>query len=80
MDNKNVEIHDDEINVKDIMGQIRENIRRRQTAEKVSADPDSLISPSPYSEDTSENNKMIFRDRTFINSNWDIHNNSYFIS
>ena len=77
---RKIEIDDNGINVEEIMGQIRENIRRRQTVGELSPDHNSLISPLPCNEENSEVNKLTHRDLTYINSNWDIHNNSYFIS
>jgi len=80
MDDNTIEIHDDEINVKEIMAKIRENIRRRQAAGELPPDPDSAIeSPSKYCP-AGESDEAIGRDLSNINANWDIHNNSYFIS
>jgi len=79
MDENPLEIRDDEINVEEIMAKIRENIRRRQAAGELPPDPDSVIgSPSNCHGDESED--AIQGDLSYINSNWDIHNNSYFIS
>jgi SAM-dependent methyltransferase len=80
MDDNTIEIRDDKINVEEIMAKIRENIRRRQAAGKLPGDPDSVIeSPSKYCP-AGESDYTIQRDLSYINANWDIHNNSYFIS
>ncbi len=89
------EIHDDEINVEEIMQKIRENIKRRkesgaypdvephifdQTEEQV-----SLCRQTKQVADIKKSDLFICedgmkRDLDYINSNWDIQNNSYFIS
>ncbi|AAM04599.1 conserved hypothetical protein [Methanosarcina acetivorans C2A] len=75
----NTEINEDEINVEKIMEKIRENIRKQKGAgifpEKIHGDlqQGSLLEVTP-----GESN--IQRDLDYINSNWDIQNNSYFIS
>ncbi len=80
MDDSFIEIRNNEINVEEIMQKIRENIRRRQIAGEVPPDPDSVIaSPSRISPKI-ELDDSIQGDLSFINANWDIHNNSYFIS
>ena len=71
------EIHDDEINVEEIMQKIRDNIRRRKEAGLLPPDPDAMpaqsdplpSSPSEYS-----------RDLSYLSGNWDIQNRGYFIS
>jgi len=80
MDNNIIEIRDDEINVEEIMKKIRENIQRRQAAGELPSDPDLLIGSASKSYLTGESNEAIQRDFSYINSNWDIHNNNYFIS
>ena len=57
------------VDVVKIMEKVRENIRRRN--EISGADLRETGSDSPHDLD---------RDRSYINSNWDIHNNSYYIS
>jgi O-antigen chain-terminating methyltransferase len=79
MDNNTIEIRDDEINVEEIMEKIRANIRRQQAAGELSRDPDSLISPLPCGGNGLEDNESIQSDLSYIRSNGDIHNNSYFI-
>jgi 2-polyprenyl-3-methyl-5-hydroxy-6-metoxy-1,4-benzoquinol methylase len=79
------EIHDDEINVEEIMQKIRENIKRRK---ETSAYPD--VEPQIFSRQTeqvADNNNDLFiwademkRDLDYVNSNWDIQNNRYSIS
>ena len=74
------EIDDDEIEVEDIMRKIKDNLKRRKEiggyreAENVAArDPDGKQEiPVPRDE--------IQKDLDYINSNWDIQNNGYFIS
>jgi SAM-dependent methyltransferase len=80
MDENTIEIRNDEINVEDIMAQIRENISRRRAAGELPPDPDSIIGSPSKNCFASESNHGIQRDLLYINSNWDIHNNSYFIS
>ncbi len=64
----------DEVDVEEIMRRIRENIRRRREAgldpEKMDQTPGDV---SCCAED-------LQRDLDYINSNWDIENNSYYIS
>jgi SAM-dependent methyltransferase len=80
MNDNSIEIHDNEINVEEIMEKIRENIRRRQTAGEHLPDPDSVIASPSSNFHAAESDNAIQRDLEYINSNWDIHNNSYFIS
>ncbi|MEI6294095.1 MAG: class I SAM-dependent methyltransferase, partial [Methanomicrobiales archaeon] len=80
MDDNTIEIHDDEINVEEIMKKIRENIRKRQAAGELPPDPDSLIASNSKNCLASESDDTIQRDLSYINDNWDIHNNSYYIS
>ena len=80
MDDNTIEIRDGEINVEEIMAKIRENIRRRQAAGELPPDPDSLIGSPSKNCYSSESDDTIQRDLASINSNWDIHNNNYFIS
>jgi len=79
MDDNTIEIRDDKINANEIMAKIRENIRHRQAAGELPQDSDTLISPFPYVGNSSEENESIQRDLSYVRSNWDIHNNSYFI-
>jgi 2-polyprenyl-3-methyl-5-hydroxy-6-metoxy-1,4-benzoquinol methylase len=80
MNDNTIEIRDDEINVEEIMEKIRENIRRRQAAGELPQDPDSIIGYSSKNCPAGESDDAIQHDLSYINSNWDIHNNSYFIS
>jgi len=80
MDDNTIEIRDDEINVEEIMGKIRENIRRRQAAGELPTDSDSVIGSHSKNCTAGESNIAVHRDLSYINANWDIHNNSYFIS
>lgn len=75
----NNEINEEEVNVEEIMGKIRENIRKRKGAEDFPGKntEDLQNSPSP---ETSLSDGNIQRDLEYLNSNWDIQNNSYFIS
>lgn len=70
------EIKDDEINVEEIMEKIRENIRRRKEAGVYPPDPDSLAAPQA----PAGANPDIARDLAYLSGNWNIQNNSYFIS
>ena len=80
MDDNIREIHNDDISVEDIMVKIRENIRKRQEAGEPPRDPDSVIGSHSKNCIAGETNNAIQRDLSYISSNWDIHNNSYFIS
>ena len=80
MDDNTIEIRDDEINVEEIMAKIRENIRRRQEAGEVPPDPDSVIGSISVNYPAGDSEDTIQHDLSYINSNWDIRNNSYFIS
>ncbi|MCP1715128.1 O-antigen chain-terminating methyltransferase [Methanocalculus alkaliphilus] len=71
------QIHDDEINVEEIMQKIRDNIRRRKEAGLLPADPDSI---QPISDPISSHTPDYSRDLSYLSGNWDIQNNSYFIS
>ena len=70
------EIKDDEINVEEIMEKIRENIRRRKEAGVYPPDPDSLAAPQAPAGSSTD----IARDLAYLSGNWNIQNNSYFIS
>ncbi|MDI6720682.1 MAG: methyltransferase domain-containing protein [Methanomicrobiales archaeon] len=76
MDDAPFEIRDDEINVEEIMEKIRENIRRRKAAGIYPPDPDSLVTPQASAGSSTE----LARDLAYISGNWNIQNNSYFIS
>ena len=80
MNDNTIEIRDDEINVEEIMAKIRENIRRRRAAGELPTDPDSVIGSPSKNCYAGESDNIIQRDLSYINSNWDIHNNSYYIS
>jgi SAM-dependent methyltransferase len=80
MDNKKIEIQDGKINVEEIMAKIQENIRLRKDAGKLKHDPNSTITSASNSSIRDPSNDPIRRDLAYITSNWDIHNNSYFIS
>ncbi len=80
MDDNIREIHNDDISVEDIMVKIRENIRKRQEAGEPPRDPDSVIGSHSKNCIAGETNNAIQRDLSYTSSNWDIHNNSYFIS
>jgi O-antigen chain-terminating methyltransferase len=70
MDDDTREIRGSETDAEEIMKKIRENIRRRLPAGELPPDLDPVIaSPS-----------AIQRNLGYINSNWDINNNNYYIS
>ena len=75
-----VEIHDDDINVEEIMRKIRENIRRRHACEELHINPNSTIRSDLNSEAKSSSYESIRQDLDFIGYNWDIHNKSYTIT
>ena len=89
------EIRDEEINVEEIMQKIRENIKRRkensahqEEGQHILCQPEeqmSLCQPAEQVLDEKKSDLLkwsdeIRRDLDYINSNWDIQNNSYFIS
>ena len=78
MENHTAEILNERLNVEEILEKIRENIRRRQEAGEVPTDPDSCATASENC--FHDQDDAIQRDLVYINSNWDIHNNSYVIS
>jgi SAM-dependent methyltransferase len=80
MDDDILEICDDEINLEEIMHKIRENIRGRQVAAELHSCLDSIIASPSKNFEMCELNDTNNRDFSYINSNWDIHNNCYFIS
>jgi len=77
--NINTEIDEKEINVEEIMKKIRENIRERKGS---GVFPDNNIGGTQQGSlaGDSLNGSNARRDLEYLNSNWDIHNNSYFIS
>jgi O-antigen chain-terminating methyltransferase len=75
-----VEIPDDDINVEEIMRKLRENIRRRHACEELYNNPDSKIGPDLINEARPSSYESIRQDLDFIDSNWEIHNNSYTIT
>ena len=79
MNDETFEIRDEDINVQEIMVKIRENIRRRQSEGKLLPDPETLISSSPCEGLNRDANESTQSDLSYINSNWDIHDNSYHI-
>ncbi len=79
MDDNTIKIRDNEINVEESMETIRENIRCGKAAGESLPYPDTMIPTSSYGQTSSESNETSQRDLAYINSNWDIHNNRYFI-
>ena len=73
------ETSEKEINVEEIMGKIRENIRKRKEAGGFSKKNIENLQKTPLFEGPA-NESNIQRDLDYINSNWEIQNNSYFIS
>jgi SAM-dependent methyltransferase len=80
MDDNTIEIRDDKINVEEIMVKIRENIRRRQAAGELPKDPDTVIGTPSKNCPEGESDDIIQHDLTYVNSNWNIHNNNYIMS
>jgi 2-polyprenyl-3-methyl-5-hydroxy-6-metoxy-1,4-benzoquinol methylase len=80
MDNKKNEVNNDTIDVKVIMGKIQETIRRRQLINELPPDPDAVPDISCDAEYDSFPEDRLRDELYFINANWNIHNNSYFIS
>jgi len=80
MDNKTFEIRDEEINVNEIIDKIRENIQKRTDADVYPPDPNLNIAlPLNDILNADQSNDTLQQDLSFVNTNWDIHNNSYFI-
>ena len=77
MDNPVIEIHDEEIDVEEIMRTIRENIRRRKEAGLLPDDPELVSSSSCQ---IPGNHSSNICDLSYLTDNYDIQNNSYFIS
>ena len=80
------EIRDDEIDVEDIMRQIRENIKKRREngayddeMEEIINKPLSALSDSQPENTVLDTDNDLSRDLEYINSNWDIHA-EYYIS
>jgi len=80
------EIRDDEIDVEDIMRQIRENIKKRRESgayddemEDIINKPLSALSDSQPENTFLETDNDLSRDMEYINSNWNIHA-EYYIS
>jgi SAM-dependent methyltransferase len=80
MDDNTLEIREDESNIEEFMGKIRDTIRRRQTPGEQPPDLDSIFGSLLQNCYAGELNNPITRDLPFINSNWDIRNKSYVIS
>ena len=80
MDDNTIDLRTDEINVEEIMANIRENIRKKRAAGELPPDPNSVIAASSEDSLARESSNTINDDLSYINSNWDIHNNSYFIN
>lgn len=73
------EIHDDEINVEEIMEMIRNNIRRRKEAGLLPPDPPDF-SHTHYPDSASGSTSDYSRDLAYLTGNWDVQNTSYSIS
>jgi SAM-dependent methyltransferase len=72
MDKKTSDVYDESDKVTEIITKIRENVRGRQKSEDMKL--------NFLSECNRETGSQFNRDLQFINSHWDIHNTSYFIS
>jgi 2-polyprenyl-3-methyl-5-hydroxy-6-metoxy-1,4-benzoquinol methylase len=75
---ENSDILNKEISVEDIMRKIRENAKRRE----ISGDCTKaklMAASEPFSGQDNSNDET-HKDLAYINSNWDIQNNSYFIT
>jgi O-antigen chain-terminating methyltransferase len=80
MNDKIFEIRDNEINLEEITTKIRENIQRRMDISSYPPNPD-IIDNLSKEENTPAHtsDESLQCDLVFINKNWDIHNNKYFI-
>ena len=74
------EIQDSSVNVEEIMKKIRENIKRRKVSEVYGEAESLAASGSNGKHKALSPGDEIHNDLAYINSNWDIQNNSYFIS
>ncbi len=77
--NINTEADEKEINVEEIMRKIRENIRERKGSGVFPERNTGDLQQSSLNK-ASLSGSNIQRDLEYLNSNWDIQNNSYFIS
>jgi SAM-dependent methyltransferase len=68
-----IEIKDDEINVEDIMRQIRENIRKRKESGVYTEEMEALINEPLKIPAASEGQNDQEYNLNYINSNWDVH-------
>lgn len=75
----NNEINEEEVKVEEIMEKVRENIRKRKEAENFSEKSNETIHEDLLSDEALSDNG-VQKDLDYANSNWDIRNNSYFIS
>ncbi|WP_440945412.1 methionine biosynthesis protein MetW [Methanosarcina sp. T3] len=75
----NTETDEEEINVEEIMRKIRENISERKGSGFFPEKNMGYPQRGPFTE-SSLGGSNIQRDLEYLNSNWDIQNNSYFIS
>ncbi len=75
MDHNTIEIHDDEINVEEIMAKIREEIRQRKEAGLLPSDPPE-VSPAPDPTRTSD----LSHDLAYMTGNWNVQNTGYSIT
>ncbi len=80
MSDNNIGINSDEINVEIIMDKIREKIRKQQAAGGLIPDPNSVSDSASDICPGWELDDEVRRDLSYMNLNWDIHNNSDFIS
>jgi SAM-dependent methyltransferase len=80
MDKTIIDSTTDDISVEKIIEKIRENVHRQRMAGEFPADPDIVNRSTSKNYHEDSYNDAIQRDLSYINSNWDIHNTSYFIS
>ena len=71
---------DDAINVEEIMQKIRENIKKRKDLMDNGDAKDAAVHESNVNQEMNVLGDEAQKDLAYINSNWDIQNNSYFIS
>ena len=80
MSDNTIEIRDDEINVEEIMQKIRENVRNKKNIDTHPIKTEVCLNQSQNNiqDDVAKDSIQFTIDS--LNYNWDIHNNSYFIS
>jgi SAM-dependent methyltransferase len=80
MEDNTLEIRSDQIDTKEILQRIRENIRTRRTYREYPPDSDTLDSPLSCACPDPKTDDPLQRDLVFISSHWDVHNYNHGIT